>query len=50
MWLHWEDKRYIVGNEDRMTDCKSNHVIWTEPSQFWLPKFFVWNVIELVNP
>ena len=44
----WEDKRYIEGNEDRVTDCKSNHVVWTEANQFWLPNFYVWNVRELV--
>lgn len=37
-----------MGNEDRMSDCKSNQVIWEDANQFWLPKLFVWNVLELV--
>ena len=48
MWISWRDERYIAGNEQRITDCESNQVIWTEAEQFWLPKLFVWNVIELV--
>ena len=47
--LKWEDKRYIEGNEGRITDCKSNHVVWTEANQFWLPNFYVWNARELVR-
>merc|ERR1719322_1000121 len=45
--LKWDDKRYIEGNEGRITDCKSNHVVWTEANQFWLPNFYVWNAREL---
>ena len=46
----WEDKRYLVEeNMGRMTDCKSTDVRWTEPSQFWLPTFFVVDVLEMVS-
>ena len=46
----WVDKRYLVeGNMGRMTDCKSTDVRWTEPSQFWLPTFFVVDVLEMVS-
>ena len=48
MWISWRDERYIVGNQHRIENCESNQVIWTEAGQFWLPKFFVWNVLELV--
>ena len=47
--LKWYDQRYIEGNEGRITGCKSNHVVWTEANQFWLPNFYVWNVRELVS-
>ena len=49
MWISWRDERYLVGNQHRILNCESNQVIWTEAGQFWLPKLFVWNVIELVN-
>ena len=48
MTFYWKDTRYIAGNEDRAVNCNSNLVIWTEAGQFWLPKFLVWNVLELV--
>ena len=32
-----------------MTDCKSTEVIWTEASQFWVPPFFVMDVLEIVS-
>lgn len=47
--MSWEDNRYIVGNEGRKIGCKSNYVKWTEANQFWLPNFFVWDVIEMVR-
>ena len=46
----WEDKRYIDGNEGRLTDCKSWDVVWTERNQFWTPNLFVIDVLELVSP
>ena len=48
MYLDWEDKRYIDGNEDRATDCTSNHVMWEEEArQFWVPRLDVNDAIKL---
>ena len=42
----WQDKRYINENEGRLSSCI---VEWTKSYQFWVPNFFVLNVMELVN-
>ena len=47
--MEWEDKRYITGNEHRMSECGSRHVLWTKPNQFWLPKLQIWDALELVS-
>ena len=49
MYMKWEDKRHINGNEGRNVSCKSEHVDWTLEGQFWVPKIDVWDTIELVR-
>ena len=49
MWLAWLDKRYMVGNEHRTTECESDHVLWQERNQFWLPTIMVPDAEELVS-
>ena len=47
--ISWEDKRYISGNEHRIVECPDGDVVWKEENEFWLPNFYVWDVIELVQ-
>ena len=49
MYIKWEDKRHIEGNEGRIASCKSNHVDWDREGQFWLPRLDVWDAVELVR-
>ena len=49
IYLKWEDKRHIEGNEGRNISCKSKHVDWTPKEQFWVPKVDVWDTMELVS-
>ena len=48
IYINWEDKRYIQGNEDRNITCESGHVDWIEEGQFWLPTLDVFDTIESV--
>ena len=49
IYIKWEDKRYIDGNEDRNISCKSKQVDWTTEGQFWLPKLKVEGILESVR-
>ena len=49
IYMKWEDKRHIKGNEGRIESCKSKHVEWDREGQFWLPRLDVWDAIELVR-
>ena len=39
----------MVGNEHRITECESNHVIWNKRNQFWQPTFGIVDSLELVS-
>ena len=49
IYLRWEDKRQIEGNEGRIVSCKSKLVEWDKEGQFWLPRLDVWDAIDLVR-
>ena len=49
MAVSWVDERYVEGNEERKSLCKSGYVYWTEANQFWTPNFFVWDAFEVVS-
>ena len=46
--MTWVDERYMSENEHRITECESNHVLWTENSQFWLPMLWLNDAQEQV--
>ena len=46
IYINWEDKRYIQGNEHRNITCESGHVDLQGP--FWLPTLDVMDTMESV--
>ena len=49
IYIKWEDKRHIEGNEGRNVSCKSKQVDWTSEGQFWLPRLDVRDILEVVS-
>ena len=48
MTISWEDKRYISDNGHREEECPGGDVVWDYKNEYWVPNFYVWDVIELV--
>ena len=46
--MTWKDERYKEVNALREIDCPSNHVVWTEMNQFWIPSITVLDYLKLV--
>ena len=49
IYIKWQDKRHIEGNEARNVSCKSQQVDWTKEGQFWLPNLDVRDDLKLVR-
>ena len=54
--MRWKEMRYIncedsecIENKERGIKCPTNTVLWWENSQFWLPRLFVKDALELVT-
>ena len=48
MTISWEDKRYISDNGHRDEECPGDDVVWEYENEFWMPNFYVWDVLDLV--